>query len=306
MNSFDCAIITPCYNENSTVIEFLQQLEKVVTATPINCLVIIVNDASNDNTLKLLRELTFSSDRITKKVISLKYNVGHQLAIYNGLLYASGFKSKKYIVIDSDGQDDPAAIQELINIENNDIVFVSRRKRNESLIFKLCYFAYRLLFRIIAGKKINFGNYSMISDSVMDIIKDRPFIHYAAFLSKLKVRYTTISYDRKKRAGGKSKMGMKRLMVHGLKSLIEYSEELLFLFLKIFVLLAIALFISICIVIYIKLFTDKAIPGWASSLTLMLFNSMLISLGFFVIGLMQANIAKNQEHQNKVIYTEVD
>ena len=58
--------------------------------------------------------------------------------------------------MDSDGEDDPIAILELLELTGNPIVFVARKKRKESAKFKILYSFYKFLFLIITGKKINF------------------------------------------------------------------------------------------------------------------------------------------------------
>ena len=90
--------------------------------------------------------------------------------------------------------------------------------------------------------------------------------------------------------------------MHAFRSLIEYSEEVLAFFMKGFLYLSIVFLLSILTIVGIKLFTEAAIPGWASILSMSLFNSMLLCLGFFAIGLLLANNAHRQERVGRHLY----
>ena len=298
-------IIIPCFNENETIIRFLAEVEQVLQSVDKTFECIVVNDSSTDNTLQMLSEYK-STSRHKVTILSLNYNVGHQGAIYQGLLYAIKQNFNYVIVMDGDGEDDPNAIRDLVKIEGYDIVHVLRGKRRESLLFRTLYGFYKRLFKLITRKSMKIGNYSMINRKIMLSLVDSSFIHFAANLSKLKARSTHIVVDRRKRIHGKSKMNLESLVFHAFKSFVVYAEDLLMLFLKLFVVLIIVLFFFILYVIYQKLFTDKAILGWASQMTAALFNTALISMGFFVLGVILLNILQKNDFRQKEIYRVLD
>ena len=195
--------------------------------------VIAVDDCSQDNTLERLSQFRFHSGYHELHVLSLQFNVGHQGAIFQGLLYASTLAVEKVIIMDSDGEDDPDAIPELLSKKGFSIVEVKRGKRRESALFKVCYTIYKLIFRFITGKAMDYGNYCMIEREIVDRISHTSFIHFPAYLLKQKASRTSIRYNRKKRIDGKSKMGMQGLLIHAFKSLLEFGEDLLMLFFKV-------------------------------------------------------------------------
>jgi glycosyltransferase involved in cell wall biosynthesis len=302
MNEERVVIITPCFNENTTVISFLRNLEQVLTALPQYFEVIVVDDSSSDHTLSLLNQFKFDAKNVQLTVLELKFNVGHQSAIYQGLLYAQNIDANKFIIMDSDGEDDPQAIADLVKFDNYDIVNVARGRRKESLSFQASYYIYRFIFKIITGKVLNFGNYCMIKKKVLETSCYTSFIHFAAHLSKQKVSSTSIVYNRLKRIDGKSKMNLTSLIHHAFKSFVEYAEELLMVFLRIFIIVIISFMILIGIVLYKKLFTDEAILGWASTMTASLFTSALLCLGFFVIGILLLNMISQKNRNKKEIF----
>ena len=306
MNTPHFAVIAPCFNEGGVAVRFLAELEQVLAKCTGRFTVVMVDDASTDDTLALLRSHRPAAANVELRVIALAYNMGHQEAIHQGLLFASTTDAQHFIVMDSDGEDDPGAIVELVTLTRHPIVFVARGRRSGSLGFKLGYWAYRKIFKLIAGRGISFGNYSMIDRRMLEAVIDRSFVHYAAFLSRQHAPAHLIVRDRRPRLDGDSKMSFRSLSIHAFRSLIEYSEELVSLFLRGFIYLAIIFLLLFVTIIGIKLFTPYAIPGWASVLSVSLFNALLICLGFFSIGLLLVNTAQRRERTGRHLYKAVD
>ncbi|WP_443939079.1 glycosyltransferase [Pedobacter sp. MW01-1-1] len=295
-------ILTPCFNENVTVIAFLKSIEEVVKNLPQAFEVVVIDDCSSDNTRVLLSQFSFDASNVTLTVLALKFNVGHQTAIYQGLLYGQRVNANKFIIMDSDGEDDPAAIADLVQFNDVDIVNVARGSRKEKLSFQISYYTYRFIFKIITGKVLNFGNFCMISKRVLENCCQTSFIHFAAHLSKQKVSSTSITYNRLKRIDGKSKMNLTSLVHHAFKSFVEYAEDLLMVFLKIFLFIMILFAAVTGIVLYKKFFTQDAILGWASTMMMGLFTIALICLGFFVIGILLLNMISRRTQSKQELF----
>ena len=159
-------VIAPCYNEEQVITAFLKELESIFIRTNFLFTVIVVDDCSTDQTLARLKTFSFEDSRFELQILRLKYNVGHQGAIRQGLIYASSINALGFIVMDSDGEDDPNAILQLTETPAFDIKFVSRGKRKESFTFKAGYFFYKILIHYtapIALFSINFSRSSTIA-----------------------------------------------------------------------------------------------------------------------------------------------
>jgi hypothetical protein len=279
-------VISPFYNEEKGIAVFLYELEKIFAKTSYGYTVIMVDDCSIDSGFDKLKSFKFQSENYELKIIRMKYNVGHQSAIKYGLRYARNFDALGYIVIDSDGEDDPAAILTLVEKQSFDILFVSRAHRENTIAFKTGYLIYKAIFKLISNNNINFGNYSMISRKVLNSIYLQSYEHYPAFLSKLKFKKESIKFDRRRRIDGFSKMTYNDLIMHGLRSLVEYSEELLFLFIRILFFIIFIFILYGGYSIYSKFISHDAIPGWTSTIALALINSILVISGIIVLGLL--------------------
>lgn len=87
------SIIVPCYNEEESIIAFYDEFISVYTSSiidynsEIKYELILVNDGSKDNTLKLLKELAFKDENV--KYISFSRNFGKESALYAGLKNSS-------------------------------------------------------------------------------------------------------------------------------------------------------------------------------------------------------------------------
>ncbi len=295
-------IITPCYNENVITIKFLECLEKCIAGLPYIFTVLVVNDCSTDNTVQLLAQFKFNTPTLQLKVINLKFNVGHQAAIYQGFLYAHTTDCNHFIVMDSDGEDAPATIPQLLEHFDTDIVNVVRSERRESPLFKIFYCLYKFLFRLITLKRMNFGNFCLINRRVMETAIYSTFSHFAAFLSKQKAPTKYIVAKREERLGGKSKMGFRRLFIHAFMSFVEYGEDMLMLFFKGFIFIILVLGISVGYVLYQKFVTQAAIPGWASIAILGMVNIAILCMGFFVLGLLLIHLNNQNPNTKMPIY----
>jgi glycosyltransferase involved in cell wall biosynthesis len=295
-------IISPFYNEEKVILRFLGELEEIFLRTDFLFTVILVNDCSTDLTQRKVEDYKFQSDNHQLKSICLRYNVGHQEAIKQGLKFASQFDADGYIIMDSDGEDDPSAILQLVEITDFEIIFISRGKRKEALTFKIGYFFYKVLFKIISGNRINFGNYTMINQLVLKSASQQNFVHYSAFLSKLKYQKKFIRFDRRARIDGKSKMKSSNLVMHGLKSLIEYSEEVLFFFFKLLAFIFLTMLLYGSYVIYTKFISKDAISGWASIIIINLINSVLIISAIIVLGLLILSKKDKNESKDDIFY----
>lgn len=157
------AVISPFLNESKGLPVFLQSLESVFAN--VNCLVsfYLVDDGSTDDSVQLVKEYALAHAHIELHLISLEFNSGHQVAIYEGLKKATEGKYDNYIILDSDGQDDPTIIPALIEKATFDVVWVRRSSRSEGIYFQFGYLIYQLIYQLISGRKIDFGNYSIIT-----------------------------------------------------------------------------------------------------------------------------------------------
>ncbi len=104
------SIIVPIHNEAEGIKDFINNsLLPVVEKLSYNYELILVNDGSTDDTLKILQSLSAKNSKI--KVLSLSRNFGKEPALSAGLMYAKGDAA---LTIDADGQQPPKLIPDFI------------------------------------------------------------------------------------------------------------------------------------------------------------------------------------------------
>ena len=125
----ELSIIIPVYNEEDNVEPLIGEIEGVLAPVKKTYEIIAVDDGSKDRTFMMLRQLHCTRSRL--KIVRLKRNFGQTAAMAAGLAYAKG---EIIIVMDGDGQNDPADIPELIKEieEGNDLVAGWRSNRQDS------------------------------------------------------------------------------------------------------------------------------------------------------------------------------
>lgn len=167
-------------------------------------------------------------------VIKLRRNVGHQRAIAIGLSYVAENFSDDVVVIsmDSDGEDTPESITELVaglRSPDVDVVVATRKSRVESVKFKTFYLVYKMLFSLLSGRKISFGNFMAAKLPAVRRLAamQELWIHVAAAVLGSKLRVQTCALDRGARYAGRSKMNFVGLALHGFRALMVFAEDVL-------------------------------------------------------------------------------
>lgn len=105
------SVVVPVYNEEKGICKFLDErlVPELKKIEKYHFDIILVNDGSNDNTLKIIQD--YSEKNKNVKVVSLVRNFGKEMALSAGLRYADG---DAVLTIDSDGQQPPEKIPEFI------------------------------------------------------------------------------------------------------------------------------------------------------------------------------------------------
>jgi hypothetical protein len=191
------------------------------------------------------------------------------------------------VVLDGDGEDKPSDILPMVSKAEDKIIFAKRVKRSEGPNFRIGYYFYKTIFKLLTGKSINFGNFSAIPFSLLDKVAILPSLwnHYAGSVAESKIPQAVHPTNRGLRYSGKSKMNLTSLIIHGFSSISIYFDILCFRVLK-FAFIAILLCsLGIGYVLFQKVFTDNAIPGWASSLILIVLSIViqLFSVTFIIL-----------------------
>jgi hypothetical protein len=227
-------IVLPTYNDWKSLSILLVQIEKYLKNIKNIYKVLIIDDNSSEKNKYRLNKNKFFKEI---KILRLKNNVGSQKAIATGLKFISKYQKKredKFIIMDSDGEDDPKKIKEIIKfIDKNHktkIITMNRTIRKESFFFSILYEIHLLLTFFITLKYIRFGNFSFLSRKVINSLtkKKELWLAYSATLNKFFESKESILAPRRKRISGKSKMSYSNLITHSLNIQSVYMKNIFY------------------------------------------------------------------------------
>ena len=270
----DLCVVTPVYNDWTSLWVLLDRLNKAAEGLQTRVFVTVVDDGSTDLPEEPAEALAGLTSLIGVEIVHLALNMGHQRAIAIGLCVAAeDHDLDAILVMDGDGEDPPESIATLLEAVGDlkDFCIVAqRRKRTETLTFKVSYVIYKSLFRIVTGKQINFGNFSLTSRGYarrLVMISDL-WNNLAAAILRSRIPVKRLPVDRGRRYAGNSKMNFVSLIVHGFSGISVYVETILVRLLLLTVVLGLLTFVSVVTVVLLRLiFPEHASPGWATTVS---------------------------------------
>ena len=258
------AVVMPIYEDREASTKLFKELYSEYGTRAV---VVAVDDGSINQPVEIDALRQAGLDGV---VIQLKRNVGHQRAIAIGINYIAENMPDIpcTVVMDSDGEDTPQSIRELVQplqAANVDIVVAQRKSRVETLKFKIFYVIYKWLFQLLTGRKISFGNFMALKPSAVKRLAamQELWMHVAACVLTSKLRVQTRPIDRGPRYAGQSKMNFVGLALHGFRALMVFAEDVLVRVGIICAFVATATILASALAIGLKL-ANFATPGWFS------------------------------------------
>ena len=280
------SVVVPVYNEERVVTEMYQRLCRVMEPLQLPFEIIFVNDGSSDRTLAILSDLCERDKHV--RLIDFAKNFGHQTAITAGMDYAEG---EAIVVIDADLQDPPELIPQMIERwrEGYDVVYGKRKERLGETFFKKVSSTlfYRLMRKMTdVDIPVDTGDFRLIDRKVCDAlktIKERNR-YIRGIISWLGFKQIGVEFIREKRFAGDTKYPFSKMLKFAFDAITSFSLKPLKLSSYLGVLLSVSSFIYLLVVLYQKLFTDRTVPGWASTMVVNLFFNGIILMMLGIAG----------------------
>jgi glycosyltransferase involved in cell wall biosynthesis len=280
------SILCPCFNEEKSLPLFWERVTGVLDGSDESYELVFVNDGSTDGTLSVMLALAHLRDSV--RIINLSRNFGKEAALSAAIDYANG---DAVIPIDADLQDPPELIVEMIAKwkEGYDVVLARRTDRKSDSFFKRwtagCF--YRLHNKISQPSlPENVGDFRLMSRRVVDVVKLLP--ERQRFMKGLFAwvgfNSASIGYTRTERSAGKSSFNFFRLWKLAIEGITSFSALPLTIWSYLGGLISLAAFIYAAYVAVRTFIYGTDVPGYASTLCLILFLGGLQLLGIGIIG----------------------
>ena len=280
------SIVVPVFNEQDNIDNFYHEVVKHMEKVAYRFELVFIDDGSTDATSLILDRLCLADNRV--RALILARNFGHQIALTCGLDSARG---DAVITMDGDMQHPPEMLPELVakwelGYEVVQTVRISTegvswfKSTTSGLFYKL--------MNTMSNVRVTEGgsDFRLLDKAVVDSF--RRFRERARFIrgmiSAIGYRQTQVEFIAPKRFAGKSKFSLRRMLHFALDGITAYSKTPLrfaFYIGIIFGLVSVALTLH---VVYIRLFTEEAVPGWATITASILLLGGLQLAGLGIIG----------------------
>jgi glycosyltransferase involved in cell wall biosynthesis len=149
----DISVVIPLFNEEESLSELTLWIKKVMEENSFSYEIIYVDDGSNDNSWKIIKELRSNH----KQVVAIKFrrNYGKSAGLNEGFRYAKG---DVVITMDADLQDSPDEIPELYRMimkDGYDLVSGWKKVRHDPLSKTIPTKLYNAVARGMSGIKLH-------------------------------------------------------------------------------------------------------------------------------------------------------
>ena len=168
------AAIVPAYNEEKTIADVVNDINKLVESDNLKIQVVVVNDCSIDSTSEIISKLNCIA-------LNLPMNLGIGGAVQTGFKYAFENEYDYAVQIDGDGQHPASEIPKLLDAakENNyDIVigsrFISGDGFQSSFLRRSGIMYFKWLNKLLVGLTINdcTSGFRLINKQALQLVND--------------------------------------------------------------------------------------------------------------------------------------
>ena len=296
------SLVIPLFNEQASAPFLRTAVNKFMSEVSCDTEVILVNDGSTDQTLRIISEWAAADPRI--KVITLSRSFGHQAALTAGLDYATG---DAIVTMDADLQHPLQAIHTMLEryCEGYDVIFGQRQVSPGETWFKrlTSWLFYRFMRTFIyEGLPVDSGDFRMLSRPCLNGLREMRETHrfLRGMVAWVGFPQIGIRYEQMERVAGSSKYTIRKMMTLAWTAATSFSA----LPLKISISLGIV--VTLCGLgegvhaLLAVLFHWYVVPGWTSLIVLV---SVLGGATLVSIGLLGEYVGKLYEQaKNRPLY----
>lgn len=266
-------IVVPCYDEEealpATALRLIALLERLRKdgRIAVNSRITFIDDGSRDRTWQLIEALSRQDGRIGG--IKLSRNRGHQNALLAGLFTADG---DVLVSVDADLQDDIEIIEDMLkqHAQGAHVVYGVRDNRASDGLFKRASAQgfYRMIRALGVESVYNHADFRLLSRRAVDALKDfgevnlflRGIVPLIGFSSSV------VYYTRTERVAGVSKYPLRKMLGLALDAVTSFSVVPLRMISALgFIVFLFSLGMGMW-TLWVRVFTERAVPGWTSTL----------------------------------------
>lgn len=284
LNNKIISVVVPCYNEEEMINIFYNECIKVLDSIKgYKFEFIFINDGSKDKTLKKLKELANTDDRVI--YLSFSRNFGKEAAILAGL---ESSKGDLVVLMDADLQHPPKLIPEMIKYIEEGYDSVATRRTNRLGEAKFRKFFSKKFYKYI--NKISDINivegatdYRMMTRQMVEsVLSVREYHRFSKGIFEW-VGYETkwIEYISEERVAGTTKWSFLGLLKYAIEGMVSFSTTPLKISSLTGIIISSLSFIYFLFTLIKTIINGIDMPGYASTICIVTFigGIQLIALG---------------------------
>lgn len=292
-NAVKAYIVVPCYNEEEVLGETCTRLLALMenmrrtNLVSMQSRIVFVDDGSKDATWQIITELEQDYPEVCG--IKMAHNVGHQNALFGGLMTVRN-DCDCAISIDADLQDDINVIPEMIKKyrdESCEIVYGVRNKRETDTFFKreTALGFYKMMKLMGVDMVFNHADFRLMSRAALHALSqfEERNLFLRGMVPLIGFKSDKVYYDRGERFAGESKYPLKKMISFAFDGITSFSINPIRLISAIGV---IACVISVIMAIYaiVQKILGHVNVGWTSIMCSIWLIGGLQMLGIGLIG----------------------
>ena len=294
------SIVVPCYNEEEAIPYFYKELTSVFEKLEsFDYELIMVDDGSNDKTLKVIKKYAEKDNKI--KYYSFSRNFGKEAAMYAGFCNASG---DFVAVMDADMQDPPSLLPKMIEILKSgeyDSVATRRVNRNGEPPIRSWFSKkfYKIINRISDADIVDGArDFRLMKKSMVKAIvamqENNRFSK--GIFGWIGFKTYWLPFENVERVAGETKWNFWKLFKYALDGIVNFSEVPLSIASGFGIIMTFLSFAFMIFIIIRRIFFGDPVAGWASTICVIIFIG---GVQLFSIGIMGQYVAKNYTESKK-------
>lgn len=212
------SVVVPVFRNAATLEELARRLRAVLTPHGLMYELILVDDASPDDSLAVTCRLVEKDPAVG--VVLLAKNIGQHQAVWAGLRYA---RAPWIVVMDADLQDPPEEVPRLLETakQGYDVVFAGRRGRYQPSWRMFTSRLFKTVLHVLTGVPRDAGMFLLMSRRMQQALIEHPvkepFIPAMIGLSRLRI--CSVPVTRSVRPAGNSSYSDRDRLRLGLQAL---------------------------------------------------------------------------------------
>lgn len=280
------SVVVPMYNEGGNIAPFFERIEAVLSKLGIAWEIVCINDGSADDTLATLVARQETDPRLV--VIDLSRNFGKECALSAGLAAAKG---DVIVSIDADLQHPPETIPEMLAKwrDGYEMVYAVRHQRvGQTYMHQLAARLFYVLLRNLSDVQMpnDAGDFRLMDRAVVDAINRLPERQrfMKGIFAWVGFHQIGVTYRQEERNAGTTKWNPMRLVHFAFDGLTAFSTFPLTVWMGIGAAVSTLAFVYIVFRLIIVAINGIDVPGYESTIVIILFLGGFQLLGLGVLG----------------------